>query len=67
VCLFINDSSLFANCYRPAGMALLGRNEFDAAVAVLVAIPIHKSGNPLAVLALVVHARLVGLTPIVVA
>jgi hypothetical protein len=29
-------------------MALVRRNEFDAAMAVLIVIPIHISGNPLA-------------------
>ena len=32
----------------PPEMALLGRHKFDAVVAVLVVIPIHKRGNPLA-------------------
>ena len=46
--LFIKISTLFANCYCPAAMALVRRNEFDAAMAVLVVIPIHKRGNPFA-------------------
>jgi hypothetical protein len=29
-------------------MTLLGRNKFDAAMAVLVVIPINKRGNPVA-------------------
>jgi hypothetical protein len=29
-------------------MALLGRNKFDATMAVLVVIPINKRGNPFA-------------------
>ena len=41
--LFIKISSLFANCYRYAAMALVRRNEFDSAMAVLVVAPIHKS------------------------
>ena len=46
--LFIKINTLFANCYRHAAMPLLRRNEFDAAMAVLVVIPIHKRSNPLA-------------------
>jgi len=46
--LFIKISTLFANCYRLTAMPLLRRNEFDAAMAVLVVIPIHKRRNPLA-------------------
>ena len=45
--LFIKISTLFANCYRLTAIALVRRNEFDAAMAVLVVMPIHKSGNPL--------------------
>ena len=48
-------------------MPLLRRNEFDAAMAVLVVIPIHKRGNPLKGLDLVIHARLVGLAPAAIA
>ncbi len=40
--------SLAADLHSLTAMALLGRNEFDAAMAVLVVIPIHKRGNPLA-------------------
>jgi hypothetical protein len=47
-CLFINISSLFANCYRLTAMALLGRNKCDATMAVLVVVPINKRGNPFA-------------------
>ena len=46
--LFIKISSLFANCYCLTAIPLLRRNEFDAAMAVLVVIPIHKRRNPLA-------------------
>ena len=46
--LFIKISTIFANCYRHAAIPLLRRNEYDAAMAVLVVIPIHKRGNPLA-------------------
>ncbi len=47
-CLFIIIGSRFANCYHPAAMTLLGRNEFDAAMKVLVVVPIHKGENPFA-------------------
>jgi hypothetical protein len=40
--------SLAADLYRLTAMPLLRRNEFDAAMAVLVVIPINKRGNPLA-------------------
>jgi len=46
--LFIKISTLFANCYRLTAMPLLRRNKFDAAMAVLVVVPIHKRRNPLA-------------------
>ena len=48
-------------------MALVRRNEFDAAMAVLVVIPIHKRRNPLKGLDLAVHARLVGSAPAAIA
>ena len=43
---FINNGSLFTNSYRNIAMRRLRRNEFDAAMAVLVVIPIYKRGNP---------------------
>ena len=49
--LFIKISTLFANCYRLAVMPLLGRHKFDAAMAVLMVVPINKGGNPFADLA----------------
>ena len=45
--LFIKISTLFANCYRLTAMPLLRRNEFNAAMALLMVILIHKRGNPL--------------------
>ena len=41
-------ASLAADLNSLTAMTLLRRNEFDAAMAVLVVIPIHKRGNPLA-------------------
>ncbi len=40
--------SLAADLYRLTAMPLLRRNEFDAAMEVLVVIPINKRRNPLA-------------------
>ncbi len=40
--------SLAADLYRLTAMPLLRRNEFDAAMAVLVVVPINKRRNPLA-------------------
>ena len=40
--------TLAADLNSLTAMLLLRRNEFDAAMAVLVTIPIHKRGNPLA-------------------
>jgi len=47
-CLFIIISWRFANCYRLTTMTLLGRNEFDAAMKVLVVVAIYKGENPFA-------------------
>ena len=46
--LFIDVSTLAADPNSLTAMPLLRRNEFDAAMAVLVVIPIHKRRNPLA-------------------
>ena len=40
--------SLAADLHSLTEMALLGRHKFDAAMAVLVVVPINKRGNPLA-------------------
>ena len=40
--------TLAADLNRLTAMPLLGRNEFDAAMAVFVVIPINKRRNPLA-------------------
>jgi len=40
--LFINESSVAADLHGLAIVTLLGFHEFDAAVAVLVVIPVHK-------------------------
>jgi len=41
-------ASLATDGYCHTAMPLLRRNELDAAMAVLVVVPIHKCGNPLA-------------------
>ncbi len=41
-------ASLATDGYCRTAMPLLKRNKFDAAMAVLVVIPINKRGNPLA-------------------
>ena len=58
---------LAADLNSLTGMPLLRRNEFDAAMSMLVVVPIYKRGNPLKGLDLVIHARLVGLAPAVIA
>ncbi len=45
--LFVDDSAVPANPHGLANVALLGRHEFDAAVAVLVVVPVDKRCNPL--------------------
>ena len=44
--LFIDLSTVAADLYSLTAMALLRRHKLDAAVAVLVVIPVHKGGNP---------------------
>ena len=44
--LFIDLSTVAADLYSLTAMALFGRHKLDAAVAVLVVIPVHKGGNP---------------------
>ena len=41
-CLFVDDSALEADLQGIAIVELLGRHEFDAAVAVPVVVPVHK-------------------------
>lgn len=44
---FVDDSAVTADLHGLAIVTLLGRHEFDAAVAVLVVVPVDKLGNPL--------------------
>ena len=46
--LLVDMGSLLADCRGGTAMALMGRDEFDAAVAVPVVVPIHKCCHPLA-------------------
>ena len=46
--LLVDMGSLPADCCGGTAMALMGRDEFDGAVAVPVVVPIHKSRHPLA-------------------
>lgn len=46
--LLVDIGSLLANDRGGATMALMGRHEFDTAVAVPVVVPIHKGHDPLA-------------------
>ena len=46
--LLVDIGSLLANCRGGTAMTLVRRDEFDAAVAVLVVVPIHKRRHPLA-------------------
>jgi hypothetical protein len=45
--LFIDESSVAADLYGLTAVTLLGRHEFDAAVAVLVVVPVNELGDPL--------------------
>ena len=44
--LFIDLSTVAADLNSLTAMALLRRHKLDAAVAVLVVIPVHTGGNP---------------------
>ena len=46
--LLVDIGSLLTDCGGGSAVALMGRDEFDAAVAVPVVVPIHKSRHPLA-------------------
>lgn len=46
--LLVDMGSLPADCCGGSAVALMGRVEFDAAVAVPVVVPIHKCRHPLA-------------------
>ena len=46
--LLVDICSLLANCRSGTAVTLVRRDEFDAAVAVLVVVPIHKRPHPLA-------------------
>ena len=48
--LLVDIGSLLTDCGGGSAVALMGRDEFDAAVAVPVVVPIHKSRHPLAYL-----------------
>ena len=41
-CLFVDDSPVTADLHSITVVALLGRHEFDSAVAVPVVVPVHK-------------------------
>jgi len=41
-CLFVDDSLVTADLHSITVVTLLGRHEFDAAVAVPVVVPVHK-------------------------
>jgi hypothetical protein len=45
--LFIDDRAVVADLHSLAIVTLLGRHEFDAAVAVLVVVPVDELGDPL--------------------
>jgi hypothetical protein len=45
--LFIDDSAVAAYLYGLTAVTLLGRHEFDAAVAVLVVVPVDERCHPL--------------------
>jgi hypothetical protein len=45
--LFVDDSSVVADLYGLTVVVLLGRNEFDAALVVLVVVPVDELGDPL--------------------
>ena len=44
---FVDDSAVTADLHGLAIVTLLGRHEFDAAVAVLVVVPVDELGDPL--------------------
>ena len=46
--VLIDISSLLANGLGGSAVTLMGRHEFDAAVAVPVVVPVHKCHHPLA-------------------
>jgi hypothetical protein len=46
--LFVDDSAVPADLYELTAVTLLGRHEFDAAVTVLVVIPVDERRDPLA-------------------
>ena len=45
---FVDDTAVTADLHGLAIVTLLRRHEFDAAVAVLVVVPVDKLGDPLA-------------------
>ena len=47
-CGFVDLGSLLANCLCGSAVALVGRHEFDAAVTVLVVVPINERHHPFA-------------------
>ena len=52
-CLFVDDSPVTADLHSISVVTLMGRHEFDAAVAVPVVVPINERHHPLAGLVLV--------------
>jgi len=62
--LFIDLSTVAADLNSLTAMALLRRHKLDAAVAVLVVIPVHKLGNPLAGLLFIAEWPAGGVGPV---
>jgi len=56
--LFIGLETLAADLNSLTAMPLLRRNGFDAAMAVLMVVPIHKKRNPLAGVFFAANGRL---------
>ena len=50
--LLVDIGSLLADCVGSPAMTLMGRHEFDGAVAVPVVVPVHKGRHPIAGLVL---------------
>jgi hypothetical protein len=49
-CLFVDDSTVAADLHSLTVVALMGRDELDAAVPVSVVVPVHERRHPLACL-----------------
>ena len=62
--LLVNKGTVVADLHGLAAMALVGRHELDAAVAVSVVVPIHKRSHPLAGLAFAGEWPVGGIGPV---